>query len=200
MLGRVVRVKLVISIMETLGPGIRWLLLLPPPPIVVAAAVAATAAAAPSAKARAAARLGGFISSGAAESRAPGESTRGRPERDPLLSLELPLLPLSDGGGRKRRMSVGELSLLAVSGAELSMLAIWWPGVRGLATRRLVHLNLASQALKLSQSGGGEPAASICWGTATTGRLASSLEARRVLVSRGLAPRLRLAMFSCSSC
>jgi hypothetical protein len=93
----------------------------------------------------------------AAASKDPGESARGRPERDPLLSLELPLLPLSEGGGRNRRMSVGELSLLAVSGAELSMLAIWWPGVRGLDTLRLVHLNFASQALKLSQSGGGEP-------------------------------------------
>jgi hypothetical protein len=73
----------------------------------------------------AAANMGGFIINGAAANRALGESIRGRPDRDPpLLSLELPLLPLSDGGGRNRRMSVGELSLLAVSGAELSMLAI----------------------------------------------------------------------------
>ena len=53
----------------------------------------------------------------------PGDSTRGL--REPELSLEFPLLPLSDGGGLNRLTSVGELSLLAVSGAELSILAMW---------------------------------------------------------------------------
>ena len=77
----------------------------------------------------------------------PGDSTLGLPNLDPLLSLEFPLLPLSDGGGRKRRTKVGELSELAVSGAELSMLAMWCPGVLGLLVLRFVHLNLASQAL-----------------------------------------------------
>ena len=67
--------------------------------------------------------------------------------RDPLLSLEFPLLPLSEGGGLNFLMSVGELSLLAVSGAELSMLAMWSPGVLGLFTRRLAHRNFASQFL-----------------------------------------------------
>ena len=82
-----------------------------------------------------------------------GESGRGRP-RDPLLSLELPLLLVSDGGGRIRRTNVGELSELAVSGAELSMLAMWWPGVLGLFTRRLAQRKRASHAL-LSLSGCG---------------------------------------------
>ena len=50
----------------------------------------------------------------------PGDSSWCRPE----LSLELPLLPLSLGGGLNLLTKVGELSLLAVSGAELSMLAM----------------------------------------------------------------------------
>ena len=75
----------------------------------------------------------------------PGDSARGL--RDPELSDEFPLLPLSDGGGLNLLTRVGELSLLAVSGAELSILAMWCPGVLGLLTRRLAHLNLASHAL-----------------------------------------------------
>jgi hypothetical protein len=51
-----------------------------------------------------------------------GDSARGL--LDPELSLELPLLPLSDGGALNLLTSVGELSLLAVSGAELSILAM----------------------------------------------------------------------------
>ena len=74
-----------------------------------------------------------------------GESARGR--REPEESLEFPLLPLSEGGGLNLRTRVGELSLLAVSGALLSMLAMWWPGVRGLFTLRLAQRNFASQAL-----------------------------------------------------
>ena len=74
-----------------------------------------------------------------------GDSTLGR--RDPEESEELPELPLSEGGGLKRRTRVGELSLLAVSGALLSMLAMWCPGVLGLFTLKFAHLNLASQAL-----------------------------------------------------
>merc|ERR1719422_3059126 len=52
----------------------------------------------------------------------PGDSARGL--RAPELSDEFPRLPLSDGGGLNLLTSVGELSLLAVSGAELSILAI----------------------------------------------------------------------------
>lgn len=88
----------------------------------------------------------------------PGESglcpTPWRP-REPLLSLEFPLLLVSDGGGLILRTKVGELSELAVSGAELSMLAMWCPGVLGLLTLRLAHLNLASQALLLSSGPAG---------------------------------------------
>lgn len=124
MLGSVVRVRLVISIILTCGMGGGW--------FAISGSVF----------------LGVILAAGGGTNPCaamPGDSTRGL--REPELSLELPLLPLSEGGGLNLLTRVGELSLLAVSGAELSILAMWCPGVLGLFTRRLAQRNLASHAL-----------------------------------------------------